>query len=39
MSPKLKEIDFHITDFCNGNCPMCYATEEGVKRKMEIWIH
>ena len=24
----VKEIDFHITDYCLGNCPMCYATEE-----------
>ena len=30
---KLKEIDFHITDVCNGHCPMCYATEEGIERK------
>lgn len=28
----LKEIDFHITDVCNGHCPMCYATEEGMCR-------
>jgi len=32
MSNSLKEIDFHITDFCNGHCPMCYATEEGMER-------
>ncbi len=28
----LKEINFHITDVCNGHCPMCYATEEGMCR-------
>ena len=32
MENKIREIDFHITDYCNGNCPMCYATEEGMKR-------
>lgn len=30
---KLREIDFHITDECQGHCPMCYATEEGTCRK------
>jgi radical SAM protein with 4Fe4S-binding SPASM domain len=29
---KLAEIDFHITDDCNGHCPMCYATKEGTCR-------
>ncbi len=29
MEQKLKQIAFHITDYCNGHCPMCYATEEG----------
>ena len=32
MGNQLKEIAFHITDVCNGNCPMCYATEEGKER-------
>lgn len=32
MEIKLKEINFHITDVCNGHCPMCYATEEGMCR-------
>ena len=32
MKNKVQEIDFHITDYCNGHCPMCYATEEGMKR-------
>ena len=32
MENKVKEIDFHITDYCNGHCPMCYATEEGMTR-------
>lgn len=32
MENKLKEINFHITDVCNGHCPMCYATEEGMCR-------
>jgi len=32
MAHKLMEINLHITDACNGNCPMCYATEEGMKR-------
>lgn len=30
---KLREINFHITDECQGHCPMCYATEEGSCRK------
>ena len=33
MSEKLREIDFHITDYCLGHCPMCYATEEDMCRK------
>lgn len=32
MENILREIDFHITDVCNGHCPMCYATEEGMCR-------
>lgn len=32
MKNTLKEINFHITDVCNGHCPMCYATEEGMCR-------
>ena len=32
MENKLQEIDFHITDVCQGHCPMCYATEEGMCR-------
>lgn len=32
MENGLKEIDFHITDVCNGHCPMCYATDEGMCR-------
>ena len=33
MENKLREINFHITDECNGHCPMCYATKEGMCRK------
>lgn len=33
MENQLKEIDFHITDYCLGHCPMCYATEENMCRK------
>lgn len=33
MSYSLKEINLHITDFCTGNCPMCYATDEKMKRE------
>lgn len=33
MSYKIKEINFHITEFCEGHCPMCYATDENMKRK------
>lgn len=32
MENRLQEIDFHITDVCEGHCPMCYATEEGMCR-------
>ncbi len=32
MSYKIKEINLHITDFCDGHCPMCYATEEVMTR-------
>ena len=33
MKYNVKEINFHITDYCNGNCPYCYYTKEGVERK------
>jgi len=33
MTYKVKEINFHITDFCSGHCPMCYATDENMQRK------
>lgn len=33
MSFRIKEINFHITEFCEGHCPMCYATDEDMKRK------
>ena len=33
MSYKIKEINFHITEFCEGHCPMCYATDDNMKRK------
>lgn len=29
----MKEINFHITDHCEGHCPMCYATDEKMIRK------
>ena len=30
---KIKEINLHITEYCKGHCPMCYATEENMIRK------
>ncbi len=33
MENKVREIDIHITDVCNGHCPMCYITEEGMQGK------
>ena len=30
---RIKEINFHITDYCEGHCPMCYATDEKMIRK------
>ena len=33
MNYSVKEINFHITDYCNGHCPCCYYTQEGVPRK------
>lgn len=33
MRYKIKEINFHITDYCEGHCPMCYATDENMNRK------
>lgn len=33
MKYKVKEINLHITDFCSGHCPMCYATDEKMTRK------
>ena len=32
MKHKLQEINFHITEYCSGHCPMCYATEENMIR-------
>ena len=32
MNCKIKEINLHITDFCSGKCPMCYATDEKMLR-------
>ena len=29
---KMKEINLHITQYCSGSCPMCYATSEEMKR-------
>lgn len=39
MSYKIKEINLHITEYCSGHCPMCYATEENMQRshgKLEV---
>lgn len=33
MGYKVKELNFHITEFCSGHCPMCYATDENMNRK------
>ena len=33
MDNKLREIAFHITDYCLGGCPMCYATSEDMCRQ------
>jgi len=30
---KIKEFNLHITEFCSGKCPMCYATDENMIRK------
>lgn len=32
MNCKIKEINLHVTDFCSGKCPMCYATDEKMLR-------
>ena len=33
MEHKIKEFNLHITEFCSGHCPMCYATNEDMVRK------
>lgn len=33
MKQIMKEINLHITEFCEGKCPMCYATDEAMIRK------
>jgi len=33
MNYKIKEINLHITEYCKGHCPMCYATDEHMIRK------
>lgn len=33
MEYKIKEMNFHITEYCTGHCPMCYATDEEMIRK------
>lgn len=33
MDYKIKEFNLHITEYCSGHCPMCYATDEKMKRK------
>lgn len=33
MGKVIKEINLHITEFCEGKCPMCYATDEKMVRK------
>lgn len=33
MKYKIKEFNLHITEFCSGHCPMCYATDENMIRK------
>lgn len=33
MNYKIKEINLHITEYCEGHCPMCYATDEKMIRK------
>lgn len=32
MKYRIKEINLHITDYCTGQCPMCYATDENMHR-------
>ena len=32
MEYKIKEFNLHITEFCSGHCPMCYATDEDMNR-------
>ena len=33
MKYKIKEMNLHITEYCTGHCPMCYATDENMNRK------
>lgn len=33
MDYKIKEFNLHITEYCSGHCPMCYATDEKIPRK------
>lgn len=33
MENNIKEINLHITEYCTGHCPMCYATDEKIPRK------
>lgn len=33
MDYKIKEFNLHITEYCSGHCPMCYATDEKLPRK------
>ena len=33
MDYKIKEFNLHITEYCSGHCPMCYATDERLPRK------
>ena len=33
MEYNIKEMNLHITEYCSGHCPMCYATDENMTRK------
>lgn len=33
MEGRIKEFNLHITEYCSGHCPMCYATDESMDRK------